>query len=207
MKVYERRGFANPTRVRLALAEKGLIDRVEFIEVDLLAGAHRTAAFRQKNPMAAVPVLELDDGTCIAECTAITEYLDHLDGPPTLTGRSATERGVVAMMQRRVEAGLLDAISGYFHHATPGLGPALELYQNKDWGLKSRERAVATMRYVNEVLAAHSYLAGEQFSVADITAYAAFRYADYARVSQPDGLTHVQDWRQRCAARPSMAYI
>ena len=101
MKVYEFEGFPNSARVRIALAEKGLSDKVEFVSVDVTKGEHKKPEFLAKNPAATVPVLELDDGTTIAECSAITEYLDHLDGEPTLTGRSPKERAVVHMMQRR----------------------------------------------------------------------------------------------------------
>src|SRR6476620_10906133 len=109
LKVHEYKGFPNPTRIRITLAEKGLLDRTEFVHVDVLAGAARRPEFLSKNPMGTVPVLELDDGTCIAACTAITEYLDHLTGEPMLTGKTARERGVIHMMSRRAEANLLDA--------------------------------------------------------------------------------------------------
>ena len=112
MKVYDFQGFPNPARVRIALAEKGLTNKVQFITVDVPGGEHKTPAFMAKNPAAAVPVLELDDGTTIAECTAITEYLDHLSGEPVLTGRTPKERAVIHMMHRRSEAGLLDAAYG-----------------------------------------------------------------------------------------------
>jgi glutathione S-transferase len=151
MRVYDYKGFPNPTRVRMALAEKGLTDRVEFVTIDVPAGEHKTPAFLAKNPSGAVPVLELDDGTTIAECTAITEYLDNLEGGPTLTGRGAKERAIVHMMQRRAEAGLLDAVGAYFHHATPGMGPDIETYQNREWGERQRERALDGMRYLDGV--------------------------------------------------------
>jgi glutathione S-transferase len=95
VKVYDFKGFPNPARVRIAIAEKGLTSRVEFIHVDLPAGAHRAPDFLAKNPSGLVPVLELDDGTMISECTAITEYLDHLEGEPTLTGRTGRERAII----------------------------------------------------------------------------------------------------------------
>src|SRR6185437_15306972 len=126
-------------------------------------GEHRTPAFLAKNPSGQVPVLELDDGTCISECSAITEYLDNLDGKPALTGAGGKQRAVIQMMQRRVEAGLLDAVGSYFHHATPGLGPTMETYQNAEWGERSRERAVACMRYLDGVLASQPYVGGEAF--------------------------------------------
>jgi glutathione S-transferase len=122
MKIYDYPGFPNPLRVRMAVAEKGLTHATEFVTVDVPAGAHKRPDFIAKNPAGAVPVLELEDGTMIAECTAITEYLDHLVGEPELTGRTPKERALVHMMQRRAEAGLLDAIAAYFHHATEASG-------------------------------------------------------------------------------------
>jgi glutathione S-transferase len=204
MKVYDFKGFPNPARVRIAIAEKGLSQSVEFITVNVPEGEHRTPAFMDKNPNAAVPVLELDDGTCISECTAITEYIDHLAGEPTLTGRTAKDRAIIHMMQRRAEAGLLDAVGAYFHHATPGLGPKIETYQNREWGENNRDRAIAGMRYLDSVLNTQAHLAGEHFSMADITAFAGLGFADFAKIAIPSELFHLQAWRSRVAARPSV---
>jgi glutathione S-transferase len=205
MKVYEFNGFPNPARIRIALAEKGLTDQVEFISVDVPSGEHRKPEFLAKNPSGAVPVLELNDGTTISECTAITEYLDHIVGEPSLTGRSPKERAVIHMMQRRAEAGLLDAVGTYFHHATPGLGPDLETYQCSEWGEHQRQRAVAGMHYLNGVLADHDYLAGEQFSMADITAFAGLAFADFAQIDIPAEYGYLRAWRDRISQRPSIA--
>jgi len=206
MKIYDFKGFPNPARVRMALAEKGLAGQVEFVHVDVPGGAHRLPDFVAKNPSAAVPVLELEDGTCISECTAITAYLDHLDGEPTLTGRTAKDKAVIHMMQRRAEAGLMDAVGTYFHHATPGLGPDIELYQNREWGEKNRERALHTMNYLDGVLASQPFLAGAEFSIADITAFAALGFADYIKLAIPDELGHLREWKARVAARPSAKF-
>lgn len=205
MKVYEFEGFPNPARVRIALAEKGLLDKVDFVSIDVPKGEHKNPEFLEKNPFATVPVLELDDGTTIAECTAITEYLDHLDGKPALTGRTPKERGVIHMMQRRAEAGLLDAVGTYFHHATPGLGPDIEGYQCAEWGRHQKERAIAGMHYLDDVLASQTYLAGDTFSMADITAYAGLRFAAAANVDVPADCTHLKDWDERVSSRPSIA--
>ena len=205
MKIYDFKGFPNPARVRIALAEKGMTRRVEFVTVDVPGGDHKRSEFLAKNPAGAVPVLELEDGTTIAECTAITEYLDNLDGNPVLTGKNAKERAVVHMMQRRAEAGLLDAAATYFHHATPGLGPHIETYQNREWGEKNRERALAGMRYLDSVLAGQPYLAGERFSMADITAFAGLLFADIAKIAIPADLENLRAWRGRIAERPSVA--
>ena len=88
MKIYDWHTGPYPARVRIALGEKGLQSQVRFESVDLWKGEHKTPEFRAKNYSGTLPVLELDDGTLIAECTAITEYLDALDGVPVLTGKS-----------------------------------------------------------------------------------------------------------------------
>src|SRR5262245_17317319 len=150
--IHDYEGFPNPTRVRIAIAEKGLDDRIAFVNVDVPAGAHKRSEFLARNPAGTVPVLELEDGTHIAECTAITEFLDHLTGEPLLTGRTGRERATIQMMQRRAETGLLDAVATYFHHATPGLGAHIETYQCREWGEKSAERALAGMRYLDGIL-------------------------------------------------------
>lgn len=205
MKIYDTEGFPNPARVRIALAEKGATDQVEFVPVDVMGGEHRTAAFKAKNPDAAVPCLELADGTHIAQCNAITEYIDnHFEGP-SLTGKTAKERAQIAMMNLRAENGLLNAVGTYFHHATPGLGPDLETYQCAEWGNKQKEVAGQTMAYLDSVLAESDYIAGDEFSVADITTFAGLAFADFAKVEIPESLSNLTAWRAKVAARPSIA--
>lgn len=203
MKIYDYEGFPNPARVRIALAEKGATDKVQFVHVDVMKGEHRLPEFLSKNPSASVPCLELDDGTFISECTAITEYIDHNFPGISLTGTTAKERAVVHMMQRRAEQGVMDAVGTYFHFATPGLG-ALELYQNKEWGLKQHERALSGMRYFNGFLANQPFAAGEHFSVADITLFVGLSFADFAKVEIPADCTSLIAWRARMSKRTSM---
>ncbi|MEH6546552.1 MAG: glutathione S-transferase [Sneathiella sp.] len=205
MKVFDIEGFPNPARVRIALAEKGATDQVEFMPVDVMAGEHRTDAYKQRNPDATVPYIELTDGSCISHCTAITEYINGTFEGPDLIGTTPIERARVHMMNLRAEAGLVDAVGAYFHHATPGLGPDLETYQNADWGTKKKEVALDTMRYLDGVLTTDRYLAGDKFSMADITAFAGLAFADFAKVDIPEDLTHLIAWRQKMAARPSCA--
>jgi glutathione S-transferase len=203
MKVYEYKAFPNPWRVRIALAEKGLTEQVEFIQVDVPQGEHKQPAFLAKNAAGAVPLLELDDGTCIAECTAITEYFDHLTGEPTLTGQNATERAVIHMMQRRVEANLLDAIANYFHHATSGLG--FEAYQIPEWGEKQKEQAITTLNDLDKLLGTQPYIAGDRFTVADITALAGVAFGVFCQITIPATANHLQAWHDRMQQRPSFS--
>jgi len=205
MKLYDFEGFPNPARVRIALAEKGITNQIEFITIDVPNGEHRNPAFLLKNSGGTVPVLELDDGTTISECTAITEYLDHAFDGISLTGTTPKQRALIHMMQRRAEQNLLDAVGAYFHHATDGLGAKLETYQNKEWGEKQRERALDGIRYFDSVLAHSTYVAGENYSMADITVFAGLAFADFVKIEIPSGLKNLSAWRNRVAQRPSIS--
>ncbi len=193
-----------PARVRIALAEKNLQSRVTFVPVNLRKGEHKTAEFLAKNYSGTLPVLELEDGTYIAECTAITEYLDALDGPPTLTGTTPRHKGLIHMMNKRAELELLDAISVYFHHATPGLGPAVELYQNPEWGLRQRDKAIKGMQYFDTLLTTQPFIAGETFSMADITVIGGMIFAELLKLPVPDSCGALLAWYARMQERPSV---
>ena len=210
MKIYDRAGFPNPARIRIVLAEKALDAQIEFVSVDLIGAEHKQTAFLARNPSGVVPVLELDDGTMISESTAITEYLDNLDGNPTLTGRTPREKAMIHMMQRRAEADLLDAVGNYFHNATPGLGPVLQVYKNPEWidrtawGLQQRDKASSGMRYFDGVLKSQAYVASDKFSMADITVFAGLMFADAAAIAIPEDCTALSAWRSRIADLPSV---
>lgn len=205
MKIFDIEGFPNPARVRIALAEKGATDKVEFVSVDVMNGEHRTDAFKAINPDASVPCAQLDDGTYISQVTAITKYIDGTFEGPSLFGKTPKDRAVIHMMNRRAENGLVDAVGAYFHFATDGLGPELETYQNSDWGLRQREVATQTMAYLDRVLSTSDFLAGDQFSMADITAFAGLAFADFAKVDIPENLHNLIKWRVQIAQRPSIA--
>jgi len=205
MKIYDVEGFPNPARVRIALAEKGVTEKVEFIPVDVMNGEHRGEAFLQKNPSAGVPLLELDCGTCISECTAITEYIDNEFPGASLTGSGSKEKAIVHMMQRRAARGVMDAVGNYFHHATPGLGPDLETNQNTAFGETQKQRALEGFKYFDSVLANSEFVAGENFSMADITLFAGLGFADFAKIEIPTELKYLSAWRERVSSRPSVA--
>ncbi|WP_290771698.1 glutathione S-transferase [Hoeflea sp.] len=193
-----------PARIRIAVVELGIQEKVRFVEVDLRTGAHKKPEFLEKNYSGTLPVLEIEDGTFLAECTAITEYLDHLDPSPQLTGATARERGMIHMMNKRAEIEFLDPISVYFHHATPGLGPDVEVYQNAEWGEHMRDKALRGARYFDKVLSTRPYVAGQSFSMADITVVAAFVFAAIVKLEIPTHLCHLHEWHERMLARPSV---
>lgn len=194
-----------PTRVRIAVAEKQLQTRVNFELVDLYKGEHKKPEFiEKKNYSGTLPVLELADGTLIAECTAITQYLDTIDSNPILTGTTPLEQGVIHMMSKRAEIELLDAISVYFHHGTPGLGPLVELYQNPEWGFRQRDKAIRGMHYFDKVLQQQTYVAGEKFSMADITVIGGLVFAAIVKLEIPAECAALLSWFERMKQRDSV---
>ncbi|MGA7808529.1 glutathione S-transferase [Bradyrhizobium sp.] len=204
MKIYDWPTGPYPARVRIALAEKNLQSRVQFVTVNLRKGEHKMADFLAKNYSGTLPVLELDDGTFIAECTAITEYLDTLDGAATLTGGTPRDKGLIHMMSKRAELELLDAISLYFHHATPGLGPDVEIYQNAEWGIRQRDKALKGMHYFDAVLKRQRFVAGDAFSMADITVIGGLIFAALVKLPVPAECEALQAWDARMQQRPSV---
>lgn len=204
MKIYDWHTGPYPARVRIALAEKNLQSRVRFVSVDLWKGEHKQPEHLARNYSGTLPVLELDDGTFLAECTAITEYLDALAGAPILTGTTALEKGMIHMMSKRAELELLDAISVYFHHATPGLGPEVELYQNAEWGFRQRDKAIKGMHYFDSVLRKEPFIAGDAFSMADITVIGGLIFASLVDLQVPAECDALLAWHARMQQRPSV---
>lgn len=210
MKIYDREGAPNTARIRIVLAEKGLAEQVEFVSVDLIAAEQKQPWFLAMNPIGKVPVLELEDGLVISESTAITEYLDNLDGKPKLTGKTPRERAVIHMMQRRVEMMVLEPLDDFFHYGTPGLGKALAPYRmpewdgRREWGARRGRTALSGFAYFNELLAKQPFVAGETFSMPDITLYISLLFADIAGLPVAPDLSAFATWRKEVSKRPSV---
>lgn len=199
MKLYEYPAFPNPRRVRIFLAEKGI--PFQSITVDVPAGEHRGEAFRKINPWAGVPVLELEDGTHIAETQAICKYLEAIQPGPALMGRNPKEQAVVEMWQRRIEQNLFEKLVSYFHYATPGLGD-LEPHRNDSYGQFCAAQAQAMLEKLERELEQKEFIAGE-FSVADITALCALDFAHWLELAPSSEFEKVHAWHRRLSDRPS----
>jgi glutathione S-transferase len=184
------------------LAEKGL--QIETIEVAIMSGEHRSAEFLARNPLARVPVLELDDGRCLSETRAICSWFEGRQPEPNLMGVDADERAFIEMHDRRAEFFLLLPIAHWIRHCHPGLAP-LEQPQFPDFGTAQRDKLIEQARVFDNELARHSYWAGERFTVADITAFCALEFARGLMKFRPgnEGLLHLQAWRDRINERPS----
>jgi len=204
LKIYDWYNGPYPARVRIALAEKGLLSQAEFVPINLWKGEHKKPEFLAINYSGTLPVLELQDGTLIAECTAITQYLDSQNGDPVLTGQTPTQKGLIHMMTKRAEIEVLDAVSIYFHHATPGLGPEVELYQNREWGERMRDKALRGMHYFDSVLSNKAFVAGDHFSMADIALLGGMIFASLVKLPVPQECEALRAWNTRMQERPSV---
>lgn len=202
MRLYTAARAPNPRRVEMFLAEKGVGD-IQRVPVDLNAGEHRAAAFLARNPLATVPVLELDDGRCLAESRAICSYLETLYPEPNLLGANGEERAFIEMVDRQVEFQLFARIANCIRHTHPGLA-VLEQPQFAEYGAAQGRKMRDSARWFDHQLAQHPYAAGERFSIADITAFCAVEFARLMKFKPGDeGLPHLQAWRNRIAERAS----
>lgn len=177
----------NPRKVRIYLAEKGLT--IPTKELNLRAGEQRTPDFLQKNPFAGVPILELDDGTVIAETLAIMEYLEELYPNPPLIGADPVTRALVRMWERRCEIGVY----------LPASRMVLSKGEVSD---HARKTLVARLALVNDGLAGREWLAG-QFSIADIMLFIGLETAHHGQFTLDPAWTNVSRWYAAMKARPS----
>ncbi len=203
MKLYTSPRAPNPRRVSMFLAEKG-IEGVERVSIDLAANEQREPAYRAKNPMARVPALELDDGRVLCETRAICTYLEGLQPEPNLMGEGFEERAFIEMADRRIELHLFLGIANWIRHSHPGLA-GLEQPQFAAFGASQGEKMRDFTQWLDQTLAGQPYIAGERFTVADITAFCALEFARGLMKFRPgaEGMIHLQAYRDRIAERPS----
>ena len=200
MKLYDSGRAPNPRRVRIFLAEKGV--EVELVPVDLAKLEQKSADFTRINPRQRVPALVLDDGTVICETMAICRYLEALKPEPNLFGATPTEQGLVEMWQRRVELELLYPIMFVLRHTNPGMAQ-VEVPQVPEWGEANRPKVMAYLEFLNIELADRAYIAGDRFTVADITAMVALDFMRVIKVEVPEGYAHLRRWKSVVSERPS----
>jgi glutathione S-transferase len=199
MKIYNSSVAPNPRRVRIFIAEKGI--QIELDEVDLAKGENRLPEFRKINSLAAVPVLELDDGTHIAESVAICRYLEELHPEPPLFGQGPRERAVVEMWQRRMEFNLLGPIADAFrqrHEFFKG-----RIRQCPDYAAIQKENALDRLQWLDSELEDRRFIAGDQFTIADITAMVAIDFGRLSDIRVRPEQKNLSRWHQEVFARPS----
>ena len=198
MHLYDFPQSPNCRRVRMYLAEKGIA--LSLKPLDLLSGEQKTAAFLGKNPFGAVPLLELDDGSVIAESLAIIEYLEELHPDPPLFGTTPFERAQARVWERRAEFGVLLQGTRRFLHTSPYFAERIE--QSPKVAAEAGQVLSERLSLFNTHLQDNEWLAGA-YSVADITLFVAVEFAAASNFQLDPAWEHVQRWCSAIRQRPS----
>ena len=200
MKLYDGGRAPNPRRTRIFLAEKEIELPIE--QVDLGAMQHKSAAYAAVNPLMRVPALVLDDGTVITESIAICRYFEALHPDPPLFGRGALEAARVEMWNRRLELHFLLSVAHVFRNSHPAM-KEMEVPQVPAWAEANKPRILEFVHILDRELKDRQFVAGDRFTVADITGLVSVDFMKPAKLPVPDELKHLKRWHADIAARPS----
>ena len=199
MKLYDSAAAPNPRRVRIFLAEKGI--QVPIVPVDIGTAENRKPPFLAKNPLGGLPVLELDDGTFIAESVAICRYFEETKPEPRLLGNDAKDRAWVEMWQRRMELELLRYVTGCFQNTHKFF--AGRIPQVPEYGEVCRNAARARLAWLDGELAERPFVAGERYTIADITALCAVDFGRVSDIRIAPEQKNLARWHEAVSSRPS----
>ncbi len=200
MKLYSLKDAPNPRRVRIFLAEKRA--RVPVEEFDMVTMGHKEPLFLLRNPLGQLPVLELDTGETITESVAICRYFEEMMPEPPLFGRSAHERVLVEMWNRRMELELLLPIIDVFVHTHEFWAGRRE--QVAPYGELRRLQVRERMRWLDRELEGRQFIGVDRYNIADITAQVALLTARGAlKLPIPDDHKNLARWWAAVTKRPS----
>ena len=207
IKLYQSAGSPNSRRVRIFLAEKGL--SIPLIPVDLGKGEQHFEAYRAINPRRVVPTLVLEDGTAIGEVPAICRYIEETYPQNPLLGEAAKEKALVTMWERRAELDGFAAVMEAIRNAAPGLkGRAIagphDYEQIPELTERSKLRVKNFFADLDARLSEVPFVAGDRYSVADITALVTIDFAAGGlKLAIPDERVALKRWHEKVSARPS----
>jgi glutathione S-transferase len=195
----------SPRRVRIFIAEKGI--EVPTVQIDLRNREQLGEAFRKINPHCTVPALQLDSGACLWDSNSICRYLEEIHPEPNLMGRDAEERAVISTWHRHVEWDGFAAAGEAFRNRSKGLaGRAMVGSLNLEQIPELAERGRARLRHfldgLEERLGQSPYIAGERYTVADITAFVAIGFMQWIKEEIPADATNLRRWFDEISARP-----
>jgi len=200
LKLYDLPASPNARRVRIFIAEKGL--EIPMEPVDMAAGENKTKEYLAKNSLGRMPLLELDDGTYIAESIAICRYLENIHPENPLFGKDELDQAIVEMWQRRMEFIFLNPIINVFRHTHEmWKGQLTQIAQVAE---VESEEVKTKMNWLNTELEGSQFIAGDNYTVADITAQCAFLMGKAAiGIRIPEELTNLNAWWSRVTSRPT----
>ncbi|MFQ5415596.1 MAG: glutathione S-transferase family protein [Myxococcota bacterium] len=199
MKLYDSTAAPNPRKVRIFLAEKGIDVPIE--QVDIAKAENRQPPYLAKNPMGGIPILELDDGTIIAETVAICRYFEETHPDPPLMGVGPVDRALVEMWNRRMELEVAIPIMQCFrntHDFFKGRIP-----QVAEYGEVCRTGAVKRLEWLDLVLADREFIAGDRYTIADITALMGIDFGRVVGIKVAPEQKNLQRWYEAVSSRPS----
>jgi glutathione S-transferase len=200
MKIYEDARAPNPRRLRIFVAEKGL--KIPTEQVDIFARKNRTPEMLAKNPAGGLPFVELDDGSHLAESVAICRYLEGLHPEPNLMGKDNREQAFIEMWNRRMELNLFAPVARAFQHTSEIFKPMLK--QFPEYGETQREITRQQLQWLDAQISNKPFIAGDRFTIADITALVAVDFgAQLAGVQLDPSLKNLARWHQSVSSRPS----
>ncbi|WP_203299496.1 glutathione S-transferase family protein [Marinobacter sediminum] len=202
MKIFETKTAPNPRRVRMFMAEKGLLDKAEFVEIDLRKGENLTPEYVAKNPMKKVPVMELDDGTCIAETMAICRYFEEsYPDTPSLLGDTPLEKAQLEQWMRWIELFFFMPTGMCFQHTSGYFKDRMNPI--KEWGEECGQQVEKFLHFLNKQLEGKEYICLDRFTAADINAFTTIAFARVINIRIKPEQTNLQAWFDRIKARPS----
>jgi glutathione S-transferase len=201
MKIYDFVGAPNPKRLRVYLTEKGL--RIPFEPINIVTGDNRKPEFLKKNPLAGLPVLELDDGSCLSESLAIMEYLEEVNPTPPMIGTTPRERARVRELERIAELVVLSPIGQYFQNTHPFMAGRLK--QSPDTAENAKTRLGVGLKALDAAIGGQPFVAGERPSIADCTLFAALEFAEFAQAPIDPECRNLARWYTEFKKRPSAA--
>lgn len=200
MRLYDSRLAPNPRRTRIFLAEKGVTIPTE--QVDMVAMQHKTPEYTAINPLQRMPALVLDDGTIITESIAICRYFEMQHPDPPLFGVGPKDAAIVEMWNRRAEINFFANVAAVFRHTHPAM-KELEVPQVPAWADANRPGVTWFLELMDRELASREFIAGDRYSVADITMQVAVDFMKPSRLTMPEGANNVKRWHTAVSARPS----
>ena len=204
MKLYDYPGAPNPRRVKIFAAEKGI--DLELVHCDMSKREHKSPEFLKKNPSGKIPVLELEDGRCISESVAICRYLEFIEPEPNLFGKDAFEQSFVESRNRHIELELWTQI-GISWVNGPIVGSMGLFNQVPDAKVASDKNVRAFYKRLDKEFKQVDFVAGNRFTIADITLLSAIDFATELVDLEPDSnLLNLKRWQTEISKRPSMSY-
>lgn len=207
MKLYDYPQAPNPRRVNIFVAEKGI--EIERVAVDFAAGEHRQEAYRAKNPACDVPMLETGDGVCISQIRGITRYLEDVYPDTPLLGRSATEKGLVEMWEHLAFVNGILAVAEVLRNTSKGfvdravVGPH-GYAQSAELAARGALRVADFFTDFDQQLAKNQYVAGDTYSMADITTLVTCDFAKWIKAEIPEECGHLRAWYAKVSERPAV---